>query len=135
MKKVIGFVVIVILFFAALSYYNIQKTREKIVGADEDEYRKIRDVRLTIGSFNLAMSNYAVETLSSSISVENLIAYFNNISTDRKAILNNNGSITVTNLEEKYIYDCEIITENCKSKIVCLEQSSHEFFQNYESCK
>ena len=123
MKKIIGLIVIVILVFTALSYYNTQKDREKIAGADQDEYRKIRDARLAIAEFDLAVSNYSIETKNHSISIENLITYFNNVSQDRTAVLNNDGTITVTNNERKYSYNCDIVTENCKSKIVCLEQT------------
>lgn len=129
MKKIIGFIIVVILFFSALSYYNTQKAREKIAGTSKDEYLKIREVRAAITQFDFAASNYLYETKSYPISVENLITYFNKIFEYRTAVLNNDGTITVTNSKSKYSYNCDIVTENCKSKVVCLEQtfSSSEY--------
>lgn len=124
MKKIIIFVFIALVIFAGINLYNTKKAREKIMSGTQNEYLKIRDARLAISEFSLTRFKEPLDIYHEYISIENVITYFNEISNDRKATLNSNNTITVVNNKKNYSYDCEIVTEDCKSKIVCLEETN-----------
>ena len=124
MKKIIIFAFIALVIFVGINHYNTNKAHEKIMGGTQNEYLKIRDARLAISEFSLTRSKEPLDIYHEYISIENVITYFNEISNDRKAKLNSNNTITVVNDKKNYSYDCEIVTEDCKSKIVCLEETN-----------
>lgn len=129
MKKVLIFILLLAAVIG-IYFFNAKKNADKIVESAK-EGSKIRDGQLAISRFELVYSEHYYETYNMAIGVEDLVSRYNNEVKESDnysfATLNSNNTITINNEHFDYSYDCSIVTENCKYKIVCFEEESSEF--------
>lgn len=130
MKKVLIFVLLVSVFGGAILFWQRKNTNDTV-----DEVREgtsfYLDSNLVINNMNTAYYGYILYSGQNTMSIENLISKYNeavrNSDIDAIATLNSDGTITITNEEHDYSFDCSIVKNNCKYKIVCLEEETDEF--------
>ncbi len=129
MKKILVFILLLAIIIGIRFFAQKKKADE--IRKSLKKSAEISDGQLNISVFELVYNKNLEDTQNAAISIEDLISKYNSQQKEFNnysfATLKPNNTISINNEHLDYSYDCSIIIENCKYKIVCFGEESSEF--------